>query len=234
MTAQTLPILYSFRRCPFAMRARMALFVSRQTYELREVVLRDKPPHMLALSAKGTVPVLLLPNGRVIDESLDVMRWALGEKDPHNWLGPDAGEMTALIQECDTDFKAHLDRYKYASRYNDSDPPTHRAAGAGFIQRLDARLGATAYLFGEHKALADIAIAPFVRQFALADWDWFFAESYPHVQRWLDDFITTEPFTAVMDKYDPWRAGDEAVLMTTPSADPSTKQTLGRRAKPHP
>lgn len=213
MTAQTLPILYSFRRCPYAMRARMALFASGQAYELREVVLRDKPAHMLALSAKGTVPVLQLPDGRVIDESLDVMRWALGVNDPHNWLGPNVDEMNTLIQACDTDFKTHLDRYKYASRYDDRDPLTHRAAGERFIQRLEARLGATAYLFGEHTALVDIAIAPFVRQFALADWDWFFATPYPHVQRWLNTFIATQPFTAVMDKFDPWQPGDDGVIM---------------------
>ena len=214
MTAQSLPILYSFRRCPFAMRARMALFASAQTYELREILLRDKPPHMLALSTKGTVPVLLLPDGRVIDESLDVMRWALNRNDPEGWLNPPNDRMNELLAMCDTDFKTHLDRYKYASRYDDNDPLEHRAAGERFVRDLDARLAPSPYLFGEKRALADIAIAPFVRQFALADWDWFFAQPYPHVQRWLDDFITTAPFTAVMDKYDPWRVGDEAVLMT--------------------
>jgi len=206
-----LPILYSFRRCPYAMRARMALFVSRQAYELREVVLRDKPDAMLCLSTKGTVPVLHLTDGTVIDESLDVMHWALNLNDPDDWLHPRG--MDALIDVCDTDFKTHLDRYKYASRYDDNDPMIHRAAGEHFIQQLDARLKASPYLFGENKALADIAIAPFVRQFALADPDWFFATAHVNVQRWLSAFIASEPFTAVMDKYDPWKPGTEPVII---------------------
>jgi len=217
MTNNTpLPILYSFRRCPFAMRARMALYSSRQAYVLREVLLRDKPDAMLRLSTKGTVPVLHLPDGQVIDESLDVMRWALARNDPQGWLNPPVDEMNKLIAICDTDFKTHLDRYKYASRYDDNDPLEHRRAGERFIQDLDARLGATAYLFGEHKTLADIAIAPFVRQFALADWDWFFATPHVNAQRWLSAFIASAPFTAVMDKYDPWSPGDADTLITAP------------------
>lgn len=214
VTNSALPILYSFRRCPYAMRARMALFTARQPYVLREVVLRDKPDAMLALSAKGTVPVLHLPDGRIIDESLDVMRWALAQNDAEGWLRPHG--MDALISACDTDFKTHLDRYKYASRYDDSDPLVHRAAGEPFIQKLEARLAKSPFLFGDRKALADIAIAPFVRQFALADWDWFFATPYVNVHRWLGDFIASEPFTAVMDKFDPWRPGDDDTLMTAP------------------
>jgi len=214
MSDATLPILYSFRRCPFAMRARMALYSSDQTYLLREVLLRDKPDEMLALSAKGTVPVLQLADGAVIDESLDVMRWALNRNDPEGWLHPH--DMDTLIETCDTDFKTHLDRYKYASRYDDSDPLSHRRAGERFIQHLDARLAASPYLFGERKALADIAIAPFVRQFALADWDWFFATPHVNVRRWLSAFIASTPFTAVMDKFEPWRPGDADTLITAP------------------
>ncbi|HEY9078667.1 glutathione S-transferase [Magnetovibrio sp.] len=214
MSTASLPILYSFRRCPYAMRARMALFASGQAYVLREVVLRDKPPQMLALSAKGTVPVLVLSDGRVIDESLDVMRWALARNDPHGWLDAPADQTNALIARCDTDFKTHLDRYKYASRYDGGDPLAHRTAGIQFIQQLEDRLSATAYLFGARRSLADIAIAPFVRQFALADWDWFFAAPYPHVHRWLNNFIASDLFVGVMAKFDPWRPGDTEIIIT--------------------
>jgi len=216
MRTATLPILYSFRRCPYAMRARMALYGSGQIYVLREVLLRDKPAHMLELSSKGTVPVLLLPDGRVIDESLDVMHWALAQNDPLGWLQPNTEDMNALIVLCDTDFKPHLDRYKYASRYEDSDPLAHRKLAERFVQQLEDRLSASPYLFSERACLADIAITPFVRQFALADWDWFFAEPYPHVQRWLSAFIASAPFTAVMDKYDPWSPCDADTLITAP------------------
>jgi len=216
---QALPILYSFRRCPYAMRARMALFASATAYVLREVVLRDKPADMLALSPKGTVPVLKLPDGRVIDESLSVMMWALAHNDPHGWLDPNQTDMNALIQVCDDDFKTHLDRYKYASRYEDCEPLVHRKAGEGFLRHLETRLSAHPYLFGEQAALADIAIAPFVRQFALADWDWFFAAPYPGVQRWLSAFIANPPFTAVMEKFDPWKSGDTGIVMTAPMAE---------------
>ena len=207
-----MPILYSFRRCPYAMRAHMALWASGQAYALREVVLKDKPAHMLELSPKGTVPVLLLPSGDVIDESLSVMAWALGQNDPLGWLDTTA-EAGALVQACDADFKSHLDRYKYASRYEDSDPLAHRQAGEQFVGRLDAILARSAHLSGECQTLADIAIAPFVRQFALADWDWFFDTPYVSVQRWLSAFIDTPPFTAVMDKFPPWRPGDDETII---------------------
>jgi len=213
---QALPTLYSFRRCPYAMRARMALFASAMPYVLREVVLRDKPADMLALSPKGTVPVLQLPSGQVIDESLDVMRWALGHHDPLKWLKPQSGNaktMTALVQTCDSEFKTHLDRYKYASRYEDCEPLVHRKAGEDFLRQLETHLGPHPYLFGDHATLADIAIAPFVRQFALADWDWFFATPFPNVHRWLNAFIANPPFTAVMDKVEPWKPGDEDVVV---------------------
>jgi len=212
-TTSTLPILYSFRRCPYAMRARMALWASGQTYVLREVVLRDKPAPMLVLSPKGTVPVLHLPDGRVIDESLDVMAWALGQNDPLGWLSVEAKTTTALIEACDTDFKFHLDRYKYASRYSNGDALHHRTAGAAFLHTLEQRLSATPFLCGNRQTLADIAIAPFVRQFALADWDWFFTTPYPGVQTWLNAFIAAPPFTAVMDKFDPWQPGDADSVM---------------------
>lgn len=215
-TPLPIPILYSFRRCPYAMRARMALFVSAQAFHVREVVLRNKPQAMLDASLKGTVPVLVLADGTVIDESLAVMRWALDQNDPQGWLDPQTGslaDMLDLIARNDSDFKDHLDRYKYASRYENSDPLFHRTQGEAFLRDLETRLNTARYLFGNRKALADVAIAPFVRQFALADWDWFFAAPYPAVQRWLTEFIETPPFTQVMDKFDPWQPGDAEILI---------------------
>ena len=164
-----LPILYTFRRCPYAMRARMALYKSEQACAVREVLLRDKPAEMLAQSAKGTVPVLVLTDGTVFDESLDIMRWALNRCDPENWLSPAHGtpdEVLALISRNDGPFKDHLDRYKYSTRYQDTDPIVHREQGVQFLEILNGRLAASTFLFGDHISLADIAIFPFVRQFA--------------------------------------------------------------------
>ena len=169
MTAvPTAPLLYTFRRCPYAIRARMALAVSALNYVAHEVSLRDKPQAMLDASPKGTVPVLILPNGKVIDESLDIMRWALEQNDPEQWLAP--GEaMTELIAVNDGPFKFHLDRMKYANRYPGSQPAEHRAAATKSLTLLEQRLANQAYLFGSEPSLADVAIFPFVRQFAHAD-----------------------------------------------------------------
>ena len=163
-----LPILYSFRRCPSATRARMAIGVSGQPVGLREVVLRDKPPSLLASSPKGTLPVLVLPDGTVIDESLDIMRWALDQADPDAWLRDPhlQTEMARWVADNDGGCKHHLDRYKYASRYDGADPSAHRAQAALFLGRLDEKLGVQRWLFGDTPSYADIAIGPFIRQFA--------------------------------------------------------------------
>jgi len=206
------PILYSFRRCPYAMRARMALVVSGQVCQLREVVLRDKPPSMLEYSPKGTVPVLVLADGTVIDESLDVMHWALNKSDPEGWLAPESGsmdEVEALIERNDEDFKTHLDRYKYATRYEGADPLEHRTQAERFLAELEGLLGNQDYLFGNQIGFADIAIGPFIRQFANADKAWFDATPYPRVQRWLEAFVSSERFVEVMKKYTQWQEGDE-------------------------
>ena len=202
-------ILYSFRRCPYAMRARMALIISGQQVELREVVLRDKPAAMLTLSPKGTVPVLALPGGDVIDESLDIMRWALRLDDPEGWLN---GDDAALIAANDEPFKQHLDRYKYATRHG-SDPLEHRAAGMAWLGELEARLESSAFLCGERRMLADIAIFPFVRQFAAADQAWFDAQPLPHVQAWLRALIGSKLFDRAMVRRAAWRPGDAAVFL---------------------
>ncbi|MGH6615718.1 glutathione S-transferase [Sphingomonas sp.] len=188
------PTLYSFRRCPYAMRARMALLVSGVAFALHEVSLRDKPAAMLAASPKGTVPVLVLPDGRVIDESLDIMRHALAHNDPEHWL---AGDDAALIAANDGPFKHHLDRYKYPDRHH-SDPIEHRAAGLALLADLDTRLAGAANLCGEHRTLTDIALMPFVRQFAAVDRDWFDAQPVPGVRRWLDAHIASSLFVSAM------------------------------------
>src|ERR1700712_448985 len=155
------PVLYSFRRCPYAMRARLALMVSGTVCEIREVKLSAKPAELLAASAKATVPVLVLPDGRVIDESLDVMRWALTNRDPEHWLDREDG---ALIAANDGPFKSHLDRYKYSERHS-SNPAEHRSAGAKILSALEERLAGHANLRGTRMGLTDAAILPFVRQF---------------------------------------------------------------------
>ncbi|MFC4256467.1 glutathione S-transferase [Altererythrobacter xixiisoli] len=194
------PILYSFRRCPYAMRARMAVLVSGVDYTHREVVLRDKPAAMLAASPKGTVPVLVLAGGQVIDESIDIMRWALARNDPENWLArDDAG----LIAEFDGAFKYHLDRYKYPNRY-DLDPLPHRAAGLAMLVQLADRLTGQDFLHGKERGLSDMALFPFVRQFAATDADWFAEAAPPVVQAWLARLAGSELFERAMIRLPQW------------------------------
>lgn len=202
------PILYSFRRCPYAMRARLALSYAGIETELREILLRDKAPEFLTASPKGTVPVLLA-DGEIIEESRDIMNWALGKHDPQGWLSmPPEGQ--ALIDEADGPFKQALDRYKYANRH-DSDPQTERARGVEFLRKLDAML-TDAYLFGPNVTMADRAIQPFVRQFANTDRSWFDAQPLPNLQRWLASFLESSEFAAIMRKYPVWKAGDPVTL----------------------
>jgi len=198
----TEPILYSFRRCPYAMRARMALAVSGTCHEIREVKLRDKPAEMLTASPKATVPVLVLPDGAVIDESIDIMRWALAQRDPEDWL---AGDDAALIAANDGPFKQHLDRYKYPERHG-SDPVEHRGKGLAMLGALEARLAKQAWLCGDRRMLADAAVMPFVRQFAGVDRDWFDAQPLPRVQAWLAEQIAAPLFAEVMVVWPVWQA----------------------------
>jgi glutathione S-transferase len=203
------------------MRARMAVAVADVRCELREVVLRDKPQEMIDISPKATVPVLQLPDGTVIDESLDIMRWALEQRDPEGWLEPGDGkqdEAFALIEQTETEFKPNLDRYKYPDRYPGADAVAHRTAGAGFIEQLEARLTATPYLFGDNACIADFAIFPFIRQFANTDREWFDASPFPHTQEWLEGLITGMHFLSVMKKYGQWRRGDDIVVFPDLSA----------------
>ncbi len=195
--------LYSFRRCPYAMRARMALRYSGVEVQIVEVSLKAKPAEMLALSSKGTVPVLEV-TGQVIDESLAIMRWALAQNDPQDWLLKDdpAGRllMAELIEENDQVFKVHLNRYKYAERYPEQPMEHYRAEGEVFLRRLDERLEGRDYLLAGHPSLADVALMPFVRQFAHVDREWFGQAPYPRLQVWLQRFLESELFTSIMKK----------------------------------
>ena len=190
-------VLYSFRRCPYAMRARMALHYSGVPLSIVEVSLKAKPEQMLAASPKGTVPVLVCADGSVIEQSLDIMHWALARHDPDNWLQPGCNE---LIEANDTTFKVLLDRYKYAIRYPEHPMAFYRAQGAEFLQRLEDVLTRSPYLAGPALSLADVALAPFVRQFAHVDRDWFEQAPYPHLNAWLERFLASELFSSVMRK----------------------------------
>lgn len=192
-------LLYSFRRCPYAMRARLALRYSGVPVRIVEVSLKAKPAEMLALSPKGTVPVLSV-DGRVIEESLEIMQWALAQNDPDNWLLHGDPAVFALIAENDQGFKYHLDRYKYAERYPEQPMEHYRAEGEVFLQKLEALLAERDYLLANHLTLADAALAPFVRQYAHVDRVWFAGTSYKRLQAWLERFLDSGLFIAVMSK----------------------------------
>lgn len=208
MTSATDPILYSFRRCPYAMRARLAIAVSGVPCEWREVKLSAKPAAMLAASPKGTVPVLVLTDGTVIAESLDIMHWALVRHDPEAWL---AGDNADLIATNDGPFKHDLDRYKYPDRHG-SDAQVYRTSGLEFLRLLDDRLDGRPFLAGDRRGLADAAIMPFVRQFAAVDREWFDALSLPRLQAWLDRYLASDLFATVMTRVPPWEPGDRPIL----------------------
>ncbi|MEG2796768.1 MAG: glutathione S-transferase [Pseudomonas sp.] len=191
--------LYSFRRCPYAMRARMALRYCGVPVEIVEVSLKAKPAEMLAISPKGTVPVLDA-DGRVIDESLEIMRWALAQNDPQDWLLSGDARVAELIEANDQVFKVHLNRYKYAERYPEQPMEVYRAEGEMFLRRLEELLEGRDYLLTDHPSLADIALLPFVRQFAHVDREWFAQTPYVRLQAWLQRFLESELFTSIMKK----------------------------------
>jgi glutathione S-transferase len=200
-------LFYSFRRCPYAMRARLALRVSGVVYEHREVSLKAKPAHLLAVSPKGTVPVLCLLNGEVLEESSAIMLWALQHNDPLHWL-PSTPEAWAWADQGialnDGAFKAHLDRYKYPQRFGLSDGVQHRAQGAELLMQWQQHLQANQFLSGDRWGLLDACVAPFVRQFARTDRAWFDAQPWSHLAQWLNAFEASEDFAAVMHKHPVW------------------------------
>ena len=202
------PILYSFRRCPYAMRARMALHISDIALEHREILLRDKPAEMLEASPKGTVPVLILPSGEALEESLDVMHWALAQYDPEGWLDR---HDERLITANDGSFKQALDRYKYPTRYDDVDDASiPRDSTLPYLQQVNARLLHQPYLSGEQRGFTDIAIFPFLRQFANTDRAWFDAMPLPALQKWLSEMLASDLFAAIMVKHPLWKAEQSA------------------------
>jgi len=201
----SLPILYSFRRCPYAMRARLAIARANIQVELREVILRDKAPEMLEVSSKGTVPVLILPDGQIIDESYDVMDWAVGES------GASAVER-ALVMQCDVDFKPWLDRYKYPNKYEDCDRETAISRAGIYLNLLEELLENKSFLFGNERGFADIGITPFVRQFAHVDRDWFMQSKWTNVISWYVEFTSWDGFKMIMAKHPKWVSGDPVRL----------------------
>ncbi|PTQ70148.1 glutathione S-transferase [Celeribacter persicus] len=207
------PVLYSFRRCPYAMRARLAIASAGIEVELREVLLRDKPQEMLKASPKGTVPVLITETD-VIDESRDIMDWALAQNDPEN-LRDMPAEGEEWIAEIEGPFKAALDRYKYGTRFPEADPVEERGKAAAILHQADASLRRRNWLYGARPTLADLATITFVRQFAMVDSGWFEAQDWPGIQAWLFRFLASYRFTDIMRKYPKW------MPMDTPTIFPS-------------
>ena len=202
-----LPILYSFRRCPYAMRARLALLASGIQCELREVVLRNKPAEFLATSPKATVPVLVTTQGEVIEQSWDIMLWALHQHDPAHWLPSDANVFERgmqLLHRCDGEFKQQLDRYKYPQRHGLEDGTAARDEAKFFLANLESLLTQQRYLFNSNIGIFDAAILPFVRQFAHVNIDWFAAQPLPSVQAWLSAFENSTDFKRAMTVYPAW------------------------------
>ncbi len=209
MNDAALPILYSFRRCPYAIRARLALRYAGISVELREVSLRAKPAQMIESSPKGTVPVLVLPGNReapkILEESMDIIHWSLASNDPDAWLTPDTDDAELLINSNDADFKYWLDRYKYPERYEIASADKPLAECHEFLARLERLLVEHEYLIGDRMTVADVAVFPFVRQFAFVDEDRFAASPFNAVQVWLDRFLRSELFASVMQKYPVWK-----------------------------
>lgn len=210
------PIIYSFRRCPYAMRARLALKYADIKVELREVDLNNPPDSLIAISDNATVPVLHLPDGNVLDESWDIVQWAARQNDPDSWMGENNQyqiESDMLLETNDYSFKQDLDHYKYADRYPEHTKEYYREQGEEFLQELEERLATTRYLLSDTISVADIAIFPFIRQFAMVDMPWFEQAPYPGLQQWLNCFISSDQqeahlFASIMGKYEIWKQGD--------------------------
>lgn len=215
-TETTLPVLYSLRNCPYAMRARIAIFKAKQTVMLRDIVLSNKPNEMLAVSPKATVPVLVLANGTVVEESLEVMLWALNETDPDDLLQSqnehELSVMLNLIKSFDHDFKVCLEQYKCAKRYRESNIIECRVECEQFIQMLENRLNSHDFLMSNTESLADIALLPFIRQFARIERQWYLQSPYPKVRQWLNNYLQSPMFTKVMAKYPLWLDDHEVIL----------------------
>ena len=196
----TYPVLYTFRRCPYAIRARMALSYSKIKVELKEILLNNRPPGLFAVSPKGTVPVLCINNITVIDESLDIMKWALKQNDPNLWISYNKRMQFDIIEENDNEFKYWLDRYKYFDRFPKNNRDYYRAKCGEYLTRLNQLLKCNQYLLTNKLLFVDVAIVPFIRQFANIDEDWF-QENYTKLSNWLNNIMESKLFVSVMDKY---------------------------------
>jgi len=205
------PILYSFRRCPYAIRARMVLSYMEVSVELREVLLNERPQSLYKISSKGTVPVLLLKDGKVLDESLDIMRWAIKQGE-QNLYEDKLNEQNQLIKYNDTKFKYWLDKYKYHVRYLEYSREYYQRKCSKTLAEYDMRLRGNAYLMGDRIRLADIAIFPFIRQCANVDQNWF-NNKYPNLNQWLEIWKQSRLFKSVMMKYNQWRLGDKLLIV---------------------
>ncbi|BAJ02560.1 glutathione S-transferase domain protein [Shewanella violacea DSS12] len=216
LTPMSLPTLYSFRRCPYAMRARLGILLSGTSVSLREIILKYKPEPMLAASPKGTVPVLILSDGRILEESLDIMHWALGQNDPHNLLLVGHTHLQeqakTLIASNDTDFKPWLDKYKYADRFPENTQEYYRQQGEKFIAQLECLLSQHEQILSDEPSIADYAIFPFIRQFSGVDKTWFNQAPYPNLQLWLAGHVEGASFTSIMKKYPTWLETSEEFI----------------------
>jgi len=217
-----LPILYSLRNCPYAMRARIAIYIAQQPVVIRDLVLSNKPAEMMQASPKGTVPVVVLANGTVIEESLEVMLWALHESDPKDLLhslevnnsGEDSilAEMLKMINEFDHEFKTRLEQYKCAKRYQEDNIEACREACQLYLQKLELRLSKHDFLMSDKESLADIALLPFIRQFARVERQWYLQSPYPRVRLWLNNYLQSPMFSKVMAKHPLWLDSQQEVL----------------------
>lgn len=212
----SLPILYSLRQCPYAMRARMGLLLAKQPVILRDIVMKNIPDEMLVASPKGTVPVLVLNDSSVIDESIDIMLWALNKNDPMNLLyhhqANSYSNIIELIKCNDNEFVQVLNKYKAAARYHDVDEATCRQQCENYIVYYEQCLTEHDYLIGDTSSLADYAVLPFIRQFSRVDRKWFTQAPYPKLQRWLERHYKNPIFAKAMTKYPQWLDSKESVL----------------------
>ena len=214
---QKIPILFSFRRCPYAMRARIAIKLCSLECEIREINLKLKNKEFLELSPKGTVPVLVLPDNKIFEESMDIIHWAISNNDPYNLKLKNLeiyNKDMDLISIFDNEFKYHLDRYKYNSRYKGINKEEHKYKARDLLVNLNNSLKEKQWLNGENISISDISILPFIRQYRIADIKWFDEKlELPNINRWLDKFLNSKIFNNVMKKYKIWETTDQKIFL---------------------
>ncbi len=212
----TLPILYSFRRCPYAMRARLAIAYSGIEVELREVDLKHKPLELLNISPKATVPVLQCPDGHIIDESRDIMHWALQQHDPDGWL---ESIEHPLIDENDNSFKKSLDHYKYADRFPEYSQEYYQTECSLFLEKIENILKSSNFIQNNHLSYVDMAIYPFIRQCYFVNTSWFDNTPFSHLRAWLNKLLYSPLFDSIMIKHPAWKAHDKAIIFNSHSTE---------------